>query len=351
MTPRLAVMSAMIAVSSVSCGGSGDGDEPRDPSQSIVAGAKVDTVRTAPFTESIGATGNVQARAGHSAALAAPGPTRVVRVLVSLGQRVNAGQPLVDLDDAAFRAQLNSAEAAFAGAERTYERAQRLNQEGIAPRKDVETASVEVARTRSDLVSARRMLELATLRSPIGGVVTRLVAAIGSPADVTQPLVEVVDPSALDILFNVTPAEAGRVRPGNKVALAAGQSASGEPLGIGTVADVSSAIDSVTRTVAVRVTVPAARRTLRVGETVFGQIAVATHPDAVVVPIVALVPDGENFKVFVVDAAGIAHSRSVVVGAKTDSLAEIRSGLARGERIVTYGAYGVDDSSKVVAKP
>ena len=341
----------VIAMCLAACGRSGDGDEPREPAQGVVAGAKVEVVHTAPFTETIGAIGSVQARAGHSAALAAPSPTRVTRVLVSMGQRVNVGQPLVELDAAAFRAQLNSAEAAFASAERAFERAQRLNQEGIAPRKDVEAANAELARARSDLVSARRQLELATIRSPLSGVVTRLVAAIGSPADVTQPLVEVVDPSALDILLSVTPTQAGRVRTGNKVTLAAGQNAAGEPLGIGTVADVSSAIDTVTRSVGVRVTMPAARRPLRVGETVFGQIGVAMRPSAVVVPIVALVPDGENFKVFVVDAAGIAHSRSVEVGAKTDSLAEIRNGLAAGERVVTYGAYGVDDSAKVVVKP
>lgn len=69
---------------------------------------------------------------------------------------------------------------------------------------------------------------------------------------------------------------------------------------------------------------------------------------AIVIPTEALVPDGEEFKVFVVDAAGTARARTVEVGGKTDKVVEITKGLTVGERIVTYGAYGIEDSAKVV---
>jgi RND family efflux transporter MFP subunit len=160
--------------------------------------------------------------------------------------------------------------------------------------------------------------------------------------------VEVSDPSALDVLMNVTPTDAARVHAGAKVTLAAGQSASGEPLGVGTVVDISGTIDSTNRGVAVRVQAPTTRRPLRIGETIFGQIAVNTSPNAIVIPAEALVPSGETFTVFVVDPNGIAHAREVKVGGKTDTAVEITDGLHAGERIVTTGAYGVQDSAKVV---
>ena len=75
---------------------------------------------------------------------------------------------------------------------------------------------------------------------------------------------------------------------------------------------------------------------------------VATHRGAVTVPAEALVPDGEGFKVFVVDSAGVAHARPVTVGARTGALAEILTGVRAGETVVTYGAYGMDDGAKVV---
>jgi multidrug efflux system membrane fusion protein len=66
------------------------------------------------------------------------------------------------------------------------------------------------------------------------------------------------------------------------------------------------------------------------------------------VPLEALVPDGEDFKVYVVDAAGTAHERKVSVGGRTDKVAEITEGLNGDEHVVTYGAYGISDSAKVV---
>ena len=55
------------------------------------------------------------------------------------------------------------------------------------------------------------------------------------------------------MLFNVTPSDAGRIRPNAKVSMSAGQDATGEPLGIGSVVDIAGTVDSLTRGVAVRV--------------------------------------------------------------------------------------------------
>ncbi|NUQ21552.1 MAG: hypothetical protein HOQ09_11400, partial [Gemmatimonadaceae bacterium] len=110
-----------------------------------------------------------------------------------------------------------------------------------------------------------------------------------------------------------------------------------------------AAVDSATRSVSVRVRVTTARRVLRIGETVFGEITTATRANAVVVPVAALVPEGDGFKVFVVDTQSVAHARTVTVGARNAQLAEVASGLRAGERVVTYGAYGVEDGAKVTA--
>lgn len=350
---RVAVALLVVATA---CGKKQEGDDEGGGDEAVpaVVSARVVTVTTQPFAETVGAIGNVVARSGHQATLSAPAGGRILRVLVSQGTTVSRGQPLVELDPAPFMAAEQSASAAATAAEQNYARTQRLANEGIAPRKDVEQAAADLAKARSDLVAARRDAQLATLRAPIAGVVTRLSASIGAAADPAQPLVEIADPSAPDILLGATPTDAARIRPGAKVTLSAGQSASGEPLGIADVIDVGGVVDSNTRTVSVRVRAATTRRPVRIGETVFGQVAVATNPRAVVVPAEALVPEGDGFKVFVVDAAGTAHARAVVVGGRTDSEAEIRNGLAAGERVVTYGAYGLEDSAKVVpigAKP
>jgi RND family efflux transporter MFP subunit len=348
-TARSACWTLAGAALVASCKAKGGDDEGGGaPTVKPVVAAQTIIITPRSFTETLGAIGTVSARAGHVASLGAPGAGRVSQVFVTTGQTVRAGQTLVELDQAPFEASLRSAEASLAAAERANERQQRLAQEGIVPRKDADAAAADVARARADADAARRAWQLSIIKSPISGVVTRMSAALGASVDAAQPLVEVSDPSALDILLSVTPSDAARVRPGARVALSAGQSAGGEPLGIGGVADVSATVDSATRSVAIRVQTTTTRRPLRIGETVFGSISIGTRPSAIVVPNEALVPEGEDFKVFVVDQGGIAHERDVKVGSRTSSAVEITEGLSAGERVVTYGAYGLQDSAKVV---
>jgi membrane fusion protein (multidrug efflux system) len=312
-----------------------------------VVNAQTVVVTAQAFTESYDAIGTVVPRAGRVATLSAPAAGRVSAVLVTTGQAVQAGQTLVSLDQAPFESALRAAQAAVAAADRANERQQRLANEGIVPRKDAEAAAADAAAKRADLVTAERTAALSILESPISGVVTKLNATLGASVDPAQPLVEVADPTSLDILLNATTTDAGRTLPGAKVTLTAGSTATGEPLGVGTVVDVAAMIDSAARGVAVRVQAAATRRPLKIGETVFGAVAVVTHPRAVVIPNEALVPDGEKFKVFVVDSAGIAHEREVQVGGKSAAGTEITEGLTVGERIVTQGAFGMSDSAKV----
>jgi RND family efflux transporter MFP subunit len=327
----------------VACHGAKKEEDPGKPT----VNATTMVVEPQAFTETLGAIGTVVSRAGHSAALSAPSAGRVERVFVTSGQAVRAGQTLIEMDQSAFQSSLESAQAALTAAERANERQQRLAGEGIIPRKDAEQAAADLAKARAEAAAARRTQELSILKSPINGVVTRMSATIGAPVDPAQPIVEISDPRALDILLSITPNDAGRVHAGAKVTLSAGQSATGEALGVGTVADVAAAVDTTTRSVAVRVQVPTTTRPLRIGETVFGAVVVGTKPSALVVPLEALVPEGDEFKVFVVDANSIAHERDVKVGARTRSSAQITDGLKAGERVVIAGAYGMEDSAKV----
>lgn len=338
---------ALLALGVLGCKhGEAEGDT--EKSTPAVVGVQTAPVIKGPFTETLGAIGTVVPRPGHVAALSAPQAARISHVYVSAGQHVTAGEPLVELDQTPFRAATQAAEATLAAAEKADDRQQRLATEGIVPRKDADQAAADVAKARADAANARRAEQLSVVRAPLGGVVTHMTAVLGATADVAQPLVEVADPAALDILLSVTPNDAARLHRGSKVTLTAGQNATGETLGVGSVADVGGTVDTSSRSVNVRVQAPSTRRPLRIAETVFGQIAVAVHPNAIMVPLEALVPDGEDFKVFVVDPAGTAHERKVSVGGRTDKVAEITQGLSGDERVVTYGAYGVSDSAKVV---
>lgn len=343
---RLVLAGCASAMLFAACGdGEADGEDTTTP----VVTASTAIARVEPFTHTISAIGTVVARPGRYAALSAPSPTRVSRVYVAQGERVGAGQPLVEFEQAGFAAAASGAQAALVAAQRNAERAERLADQGILPRKDAEAAAAELARARADAVAARRAQQLSVLRSPVTGVVTMMSAVLGAPADAGQVLVEVADPSAFDVVLSLGPTEAGAVLPGAHVDLSAGEKTGGESLGAGVVASIGAAVDSASRAVPIRVTLVRPRRALRLGETVYGRISVGRQPNAVVVPVEALVPGDApgSYRLFVVDRTGTAHARDVEVGGRTESAVEITKGLAGGETVVTQGAFGVEDSVKV----
>ena len=283
------------------------------PSEQTVGGVGTAVATKRSFPQVVRAIGTVTARPGHFAELSAPAPTRVARIFVAPGQRVAEGDSLVEFERAPFDAAARSAEAALASAERAHARAVRLAQAGILPQKDSDQAAADLAQAQVAAITARRAQQLATLRAPLAGVVTRMTAVLGAAVDANQPLVEVADVAALDVVFNVSPAQAAQVHAGDSVRVTAGEGEGGEAVGQGSVT--------------------------------------AVHAGAVTVPVAALVPSGDGFQVFVVDSGGIAHVRAVTVGARSESLAEILTGLTAGETLVTTGAYGIEDGTKIVRTP
>ena len=312
--------------------------------------ASVITVGESTFSETVTGSGVVSPRVGHLASLSAPAPTRVTAVHVAVGDRVARGADLVSFETVTFDAAVASADAALNAAELAAARAKRLVEAGVSPRKDAELANSELAAARSVSVGAHRAQQLAKLTSPIAGVVTRLSAVLGANVDVGQVLVDVTDTGALDVQLFFSPSAVANVRRGQSVTFREDAAADASPVAEGKVADVSAVVDSASRGVMVRVAVQAAKRTLRLGESVYGDIPTASHAKAIVIPDDALVPTGEGFRVFVVDSANTAHARPVTVGARTAHRVWISSGLKAGETIVTTGAYGMDDGAAVVTK-
>lgn len=347
MSRALVLLLAAVLVSA--CRGAAHGGEESADSQAVVGVATAVAALHA-FPQVVQAIGTVVARPGRFAELAAPAPTRVSGIFVAPGQHVAEGDSLVAFERAPFDAAARSAAAALEAAEHAHARAVRLVAAGILPQKDADQAAADLAQAEAAAGLARRAQQLATLRAPLAGVVTRMTAVLGASVDPNQPLVAVTDPQALDVVFDVAPSEAGAIHVGDSVSVTSGEGQAGEPLGRGVLSAVGAIVDSASRAVLVRVQVAHPARPLRIGESAFGRIVSGVHPHAVTVPLEALVPAGDGYRVFVVDSTGTAHARPVTPGARGETLVEITHGLAAGETVVTTGAYGVDDSAKI-ARP
>lgn len=333
---------------STGCGEAEHDAEPEAVTHASQVAATTARADTSTFAEVVDAVGIVAARPGGEASLAAPAATRVDRVLVAVGDRVGVGTALLEFEPVLFDAALSSAESARQTAEQAQARAERLVAAGVVPRRDLEQANATLASAEAAALAARRARQLSTLRSPIAGVVTRVSAVRGANVSEQQPLVDVADPDKVDVLLQLSPADARRVRVGQPVEFRPSALSGEAPVGTGRVTDISAVVDSGTRAVAVRASMEPTSGTMRLGESIFASIMAVVHPGAVVIPELALVPHEEGFRAFVVDAAGVAHARDVTVGGRSAKGVWIRDGVQRGETIVTLGAYGLDDGSIVL---
>lgn len=338
----------MAIVGLAACGKGGEAEEGEEEvAAEVVAQTAVAQLQSFPVT--VTSLGVVDAAPGHVAELASPAQARIVRIYVSTGQAVAAGQPLVALDQTVFAAEVRRTDIARVTAQQAYERAKRLADAGILPRKDAEAAAAALGDANAAAIAARSTASQAVMRSPISGIVSAVNARLNAQADPATTLVQVIDPDGLEIHLSVPPDQAGLVQPRQAVHLSLGRAAGGLSLGDGVVTGIGAVIDSANGSVDVRaaLTHPAGR--LFVGQDVFATIDVDEPSNVVTVPATAIIPAEDGQQVFVVDAKGIAHATPVTVGERHGEVVAIIDGLAGGETVVAQGAYGVQDGAHVRA--
>ncbi|HEY9745938.1 MAG TPA: efflux RND transporter periplasmic adaptor subunit [Oculatellaceae cyanobacterium] len=204
------------------------------------------------------------------------------------------------------------------------------------------------------------------VRAPFSGLVGQKYVDLGDYISPGQKLITVVDPSLFKIQFSVPERYLHQLVTGLPVEV------SFEGLGgksfKGSVNFIDPVVDPDSHAVRVKAVLPAAAG-LRHG--LFGTVTLALGKiaDAVVIPEEAIVPQGEKTFVYVVrreripgkkDANGkqaedrmgdVAHLQEVTVGYRAAGLAQIRSGLTAGERVITSGLQKVSDKLEVNLTP
>lgn len=174
-------------------------------------------------------TGSIQAE--RRADLRAEVGSVVLRVMRDNGERVQRGELLVKLDDAAIRDALVSAEEALRaanrsleGAERTFERLKSLQAQGMSSMQAMEDAEVrrnlaqsEQVAAKSRVATARQQLERTEVRAPFDGILAARKVSAGDTAGVGKELVQVIDPSSLRMEALVPSEQVGELRVGQAV--------------------------------------------------------------------------------------------------------------------------------------
>ena len=292
------------------------------------------------------------------------------RIAYKEGELVKEGQLLFELDRKPFQAQLEAARGALQAqqarlttAEANLGRVKPLAQQNALSQADLDRAQGDydaaraaVFSAQANLTQAELNLGYATIRSPVTGVVGRALQRQGAYINSTSDSANLTYVAAIDpiwVTFSVSQnqfarwkddQEGGRVVPPKnldyEVDLMMPDGARFPQRGRINFADPSFSAD--TGSFMVRAVLPNPKRQLRPGMFVTAFMKGAMRPNAVVVPQLAVQQGSNGHLVYVVNAAGSAELRPVVVGDYYgDKDIVVASGLKAGDRVVVDGVLKV----------
>jgi RND family efflux transporter MFP subunit len=112
---------------------------------------------------------------------------------------------------------------------------------------------------------------------------------------------------------------------------------------------ISPALDPGSTTVEVWLRVENPQGILKAGTPVHATITGRTASHALVIPAEAVQtgPEGASKSVMIITPQGTAAKRAVTLGIQTPASVQILSGLSTSDTIITTGAYGLDEGTKV----
>ncbi len=323
------------------------------------APVKTMTLAAATFEGVVAASGLVTAAPGADWVITAPEPARIVEMPKGEGDRVRPGDLLVRFeiparatDVAARRAEVDQARARVENGQASVTRLTTLFEHGVAAQKELEDARRDLAEAQAALAQAQAGTQAAAVlaarsivRARFPGVIARRAHNPGDMVEATSAdvILRVIDPARLQIVAAVPIPDLARVQVGKPVRVAVPGAGDQEE---GKVLTRPAAVEPTGVSADVRISFAAATR-LAVGTPVRVEIVAEQHPNALAVPVEAIIHENEDAFVMVAGADNKAHKRKVTIGLTTPKLAEVTSGVKAGETIVVQGQQGLPDGAAI----
>jgi multidrug efflux system membrane fusion protein len=386
------LIASAIALSSTACGRRQAATEKMAP----IPNLKIEKVVVAPIDNFYEATGTVRSKTTSIVSSRIMG--RIITIQVREGDRVRAGQTLVEIDSRDATAQLQkaqagmreaegaldeiernlqaagsgkaAAEASLALAASTYNRYKALmERRSVSPQEFDEVqakykvADAEAERTtrmlsalvarknqvlakidqaKADVVNAQVYASYGRVASPMNGIVTAKQAEVGAMAAPGAPLLTLEDDTHYRLEASVEESQIRNIRLSEQVQVRV--DALGDEELSGTVIEIVPTADPGSRSHTVKLDLPA--RALRSGS--FGRARFPSEQkQAITIPRRAITERGQLVSVFVVDDSGMARQRLIKTGKAYGDRVEVLTGLSDGERIVVDGVEAVSDGSRV----
>jgi len=283
-------------------------------------------------------------------------PGRVEKLLVDVGQTVQAGQSMAEIEHLEIKlqkeqaeAQLEAAKVGEEAAKLDYERTVKLFKadavskavlDGVNVKLKAAVAQTAVAKASLDV--AKKRVNDARVLSPIGGLVTKKFADVGREVAPGAPLFTVQDTTTLKLDSSVDAQTYFALKKGADVEITV-DALKGEVFS-GTLSTMSPALDPTSRRSAIEITIKNNGSLL---PNMFAKARLQSKviSDATVLPARAVSGEGDNAAVFVVEGKKLTRV-SVKVGAKEGDFVQV-DGVPAGTSVVAEAGANLADGMEV----
>src|SRR5579871_2520737 len=225
--------------------------------------------------------GTVEAVQGVQVAADLPGV--VSKINFESGQSVSKGDVLVELDTREERSDLAALEAQRDLARQNFARTQELVKEGVLSRSEYDRTIADQKNMEAKVAQTRATIERKTIRAPFSGVLGIRKVNLGQYLAAGTPVVQLESLNPIYVDFGVPQQQAGQVKVGQSLRVAA-QDLAGRSF-TGRVNAIDSVVDEATRNVQIQATTSNPDGKLRSG--MFVQVELAFGASRPVIPLPA----------------------------------------------------------------
>jgi membrane fusion protein (multidrug efflux system) len=267
---------------------------------------------------------------------------RIDRISFSEGSQVDKNSPLIHLDDAMYKAQVDEAKARVALSEAEFRRVNKLFKNGAISETARDSALAQMRINEAQLEQAKVTLEKMTLRAPFTGIVGLRQFSPGDYITAGTEVLELVDINSMKLDFRIPEVYLAKVKPGQGLTISL-SAFPGQTFN-GLVSAISPQISEQGRNLLVRAILPNDKQQLRPG--LFAKVQLLVKKEAlIVVPEQALIPQGDSFLVYLYKDEKVTPMPVQLEQRMQGQIA--LSGINAGDVVITAGQLKLQPGSPI----
>jgi membrane fusion protein (multidrug efflux system) len=270
---------------------------------------------------------------------------RVERIPLEEGSKVRAGDLLIKLNTDLIQPEFESAKAQVARDQIEFDRMTNLAKGSAATQRELDNATSQIAISKARLEGIRARLERTSIFAPTAGVLNDLLVEEGEYVDSGNPVAQLVDTDTVKVVVEIPERDIAFFAIGEKADIFVDTKGQARSL-TGTITFISELADPRTRTTRTEITLDNKKRFLRSGQIVHVRLTRQILKDAVLIPLLAVIPMEDSKAVYVVNSTQ-AKRREVEIGIIRGDQVQITSGLEPGDNLIISGHRFVAPGQKV----